>query len=247
MIEPLSKPKAALVRALHRRKGRREHAAYLAEGERTLDELARAGVEPRFVFGRESQLERLRSLFPATTVYLVDARMDAVFATDTSQGLAAIVDIPAPPSLRSIGLLAGPIIGLDGVSDPGNVGTIIRSAAWFGMSAVALLEDCADAYNPKAVRASMGAIARMPVIETSLNELLEIGRDVYGLDGEATATLRDDALPQSGVYIVGSEAHGLSSEARRHAKLVAIRGAGAIESLNAAIAASILCYELARI
>jgi RNA methyltransferase, TrmH family len=245
--EPLSKSRATLVRSLHRRKGRREHRAFLAEGERTLDELARSDASLRFGFARPEQLSLLGAMFPHLPLFGVDERLAALFATDHPQGLAVVVDIPEPPTLDALDRVDAPLLVLDGVADPGNVGTIIRSAEWFGVGGVILLEGCADPFNPKSVRASMGSIVRMPIVESAADAVSSLERPLYVLDAGGDLTLGRERLPRRGAYVIGSEAHGVSAAMALRGRGLAISGRGSVESLNAAIAASILCYELLRI
>jgi TrmH family RNA methyltransferase len=188
----------------------------------------------------------VRALFPTTTVYSIDARSEDLFATDHPQGVAAIVSIPRQPLLQDLVASDQPILVLDGVADPGNLGTIVRSAEWFGIAAVVLVNDCADAFNAKAVRASMGAVVRVPILESTSDEIVAADRPLYVLDTGATRHLGTLRLDRRALFVVGSEAHGASDAFMNRAVGLSIRGAGAIESLNAAIAASILCYELMR-
>lgn len=243
----LPKSKATLVRALHRRKGRREHASFLVEGERSLEELSKSTATVHFAFARVSDVARVAGMLPSTTIYLVDDRSDSFFATEHSQGMGAVVAMLEETDLASLAGHDGPIIALDGVSDPGNLGTILRSAEWFAVAGVVLLPGCADPYNPKAVRASMGSLLRVPLATATATQLTAIDRPVFVMDAGGDQFVGSHRLPQRGVYVVGSEAHGVSHEIARDATKLAIRGRGEVESLNAAIAVSILCYELARV
>jgi TrmH family RNA methyltransferase len=246
-LRELSKAKASLVRALQRRKGRREHGAFIAEGERTLAELAASDARVRFGFARADALERLAELFPAIEHFAVGRGAESLFATEHSQGLAVVVDAPRSAALEELDRSDAPILVLDAVADPGNVGTILRSAEWFGVAGVVLLAGCADPLNPKSVRASMGSLVRVAIAEATIAELAQLDRPLFALDARADRTLGVDPLPRRALYVVGSEAHGLSDVVASRATGVAISGSGSVESLNAAIAASILCYELSRV
>ena len=245
--QPLSNARATLVRSLHRRKGRREHGAFLVEGERALEEIAASDAGVRFGYAYDEQYERLAGLIGEERAFTVDRRRADLFATENSQGIAAVVETPRPTPLASMARQSGPIIVLDGVADPGNVGTIIRSAEWFAVAGVVLLPGTADPYNPKSVRASMGSLVRVAVAEATPSELAALGRPVYALDAGGDLVLGRDALPRSAIYAIGSEAHGISDEVAALARTVAIPGRGGVESLNAAIAGSILLYELSRL
>lgn len=141
---------------------------------------------------------------------------------------------------------------LDGVQDPGNMGTIIRIADWFGIEHVFCSEDCADVYNPKTVQATMGSIARVSVVYTDLKKLLEELSDipVYGtlLNGN---NIYDEKLTENGLVIMGSEGKGISADIINYIdnKLYIPEyplGVRSSESLNVAVATSIICSEFRR-
>jgi TrmH family RNA methyltransferase len=125
-------------------------------------------------------------------------------------------------------------VALDRVQDPGNVGTIVRLAAAFDAAGVVLLPGCADAYGPKAMRASVGAILSVPVIEMTIDELIARGRPIFAADRDGSS-----GLP-NGILVFGSEGQGLSDKLRSVAKLVRIEMSDRVESLNVAAAAAIL-------
>jgi TrmH family RNA methyltransferase len=129
------------------------------------------------------------------------------------------------------------VVALDGVQDPGNVGTIVRLAAAFDAAGVVLLPGCADAYGPKAMRASVGAILSVPVIEMTVDELLARGRPIFAADRNGSSALPD------GIVVFGSEGQGLSDRLRSAAKLVRIEMSDRVESLNVAAAAAILLWR----
>ena len=129
------------------------------------------------------------------------------------------------------------VVALDGVQDPGNVGTIVRLAAAFDAAGVVLLPGCADAYGPKAMRASVGAILSVPVIEMTVDQLLARGRPIFAADRNGSS-----GLP-NGILVFGSEGQGLSDRLRSVAKLVRIEMSDRVESLNVAAAAAILLWR----
>jgi TrmH family RNA methyltransferase len=153
------------------------------------------------------------------------------------------VDMPPPKG-------QGLVIALDGVNDPGNLGTVVRIADWFGAAAVWCAEGSVEAYNPKCVQASMGSIFRVPVAYGDLaGALARADRDgaaVYKADmgGRSVFTI---GLKRPAVLVLGSESHGLSEAVRRGAgTTIAIPSFGGAESLNVAAAAAALCMEFAR-
>ena len=145
------------------------------------------------------------------------------------------------------------ILVLDGVQNPGNLGTIVRLADWFGIDDIVCSEDCADIYNPKTVQATMGSMARVRVHYCSLPQFLASlpeGTPVYGtfLDGE---NIYSTTLSQHGIIVMGNEGHGISAEVAKYVnKRISIpsypQGAAHGESLNVAIATAVVCAEFRR-
>jgi TrmH family RNA methyltransferase len=129
------------------------------------------------------------------------------------------------------------IVALDAVQDPGNVGTIVRLAAAFDAAGVILLPGCADAYGPKAMRASVGAILSVPIVEMTIDELLARRRPIFAADAHGSSEL------PTGILVFGSEGQGVSESIRKAAKLVRIEMSGRVESLNVAAAAAILMWR----
>ncbi|HUJ12596.1 MAG TPA: RNA methyltransferase [Thermoanaerobaculia bacterium] len=129
------------------------------------------------------------------------------------------------------------VVALDGVQDPGNVGTIVRLAAAFDAGGVILLPGCADPYGPKAIRASAGAILSVPIAEMSIDDLLG-ARPIFAADMKGS-----DELPD-GILVLGSEGQGVSERIRAAAKLVGVKTSGRVESLNVAAAAAILLWRV---
>ncbi len=249
------------IRSLAHRKYRDRYGETIVEGVRAVEAALDAGAELRTLLVSESAQSRLAERFhiPEDRVYVVSERdMRTVSAVETSQGVLGVAGIlrAAPETLASMQR----VVLLDGVSDPGNAGAIIRTAAWFGVEAVVTAPDSVDAYHPKVVRASMGGVWDVGHVETPdptgmLEELAARGFAVYGADLEGIPV--DDwtpALPS--VLVLGSEAHGISRNVReRVAERVLIPGraheskkpgAQGVESLNAAVAAGILLHAWAR-
>lgn len=241
---PISRSQAALIRSLHDSKGRKKHGAYLAEGERIVSEIARSPAIARFVFATSGVVDRARAVVPHVPIVVVDKDHRGLFATEHSQGIGAVVELPDQSSVMVTSNSYRPLVHLEAMSDPGNLGTIVRTADWFGHEALSLGVGSSDPFNPKAVRASMGGIFRLPLaLGVTLDALLMSRRPLFALDVRGT-DIRESPLPSSGVYIVGSEAHGLTEDARSVSTLLSIRGGGGADSLNAATAAAILMYEL---
>ena len=177
-----------------------------------------------------------------------DIQMEQMSGQDTPPGILAVVEIPQPRAIKEEGM----ILALDGIANPGNMGTIIRTAEWFGMSQIICSEDCVEFWNPKVIQATMGSIFRMNVTSVNLasylDEAKKSGKAIYGalLDGENIFSKEgwDD-----GVIVIGSESHGIRSEILPYIThpITIPRAKGSItESLNASMAAGIIMAEVRR-
>lgn len=249
----LSRGEEKRIRALHRRRAREREGRFLAEGVRVVEELLEAGIVLRGAVV-SSTLEdtdrggRLRERLEAVveTSHVGDTELRRLAGTTTTQGVLVVADTPQT-SLAEI-VAVGVVLVLDGVQDPGNLGTLARSAAAFGCGALIALRGTVDPWNPKAVRASAGALFRIPVVTPSLAELDEwLGRHGYLLAGADAGgpALLSEPLPQRVALAVGNEGSGLSEIMRDRAdRLVSVPMRGGTESLNVAVAGAILLYEL---
>lgn len=233
------------VKKLKQKKYRTQSGTFLAEGYRNVCDSIRKTV-PKMVFLEENFA---LSVPPCENTYLVTKEvMKELSDTDTPQGIAAVFDIPKEKELTSERLLL-----LNGVSDPGNMGTILRTALASGFTDVILDEQCADVYSPKVVRSAMSAIFSLNLIRrTSLGDVVQ---KIKGKGYQVcAAALTDDAVSlyetnfqQKTALIFGSESNGISEELLRLADVsYIIPMAAEIESLNVAVAAGISMYELVR-
>jgi RNA methyltransferase, TrmH family len=254
MITSTDNPKVKLARSLLERRGREKQGLCLVEGVRLIEDALRAGVHPALVFFESSaqQLSGSQNLlaeFEADKVplwRLTHAVFETLSDTMASQGVIAVLPIQKPDTHRSPTL----ILVLDGVRDPGNLGTILRSAAAAGVELVMLSPGSADPWSPKALRAGMGAQFRLAVEPRS--NWTEIatraaGRQSWAADARGDTTYDQVDWNRPSVLIVGGETEGLSSEAIDLATgRLAIPMANQVESLNAAMAATVLLFEAAR-
>lgn len=253
----LSRRDESLLRAARNRKRRAEKGIFLAEGIRVVEALLEAGLHVRFAVASspledtsrgQDLLNRLagadvplRRTSPAVLGQFADTR--------TPQPVLAVADIPRhgldalhPPLEPAVLLL------LDAVQDPGNLGTLLRTAEALGVAGVVALPGTVDPWNPKAVRAAAGASFRLPVVSAGWDELMPGMRaDGYRiLAADSAGTLLCDP-PRRTALVVGNEGAGLSASARRHAdELVRVHMRGRAESLNVAAAAAILLHTLLR-
>jgi len=251
MIHSLSNTKVKLVRALHRRAGRQREGLVIAEGVRLIEEILRTGVQPVLSFCTEAGQQNPRTTSLSETygwrpLLATPTIMQAMSNTVSPPGLLAVfpmprLPIPAHPTL---------LLVLDQVREPGNVGTILRAALAAGVDAVLLAAGSGDVYNPKALRAGMGAHYRLPIaqnlswdeIGVALGDVQSVLADPHaGTSYQAVDWLRPSAL------IVGGEAFGAGTQAmERSCQQVAIPMAHDVESLNTAVATGIILFEAAR-
>lgn len=229
--------------ALKEKKGRKEQGAFLVEGKKMATECAKSDFEIERVFIAESY--ELESAFDEKITTLVsDDVLRFLSDEKTPQGIVCRVKTP----VRSLCAPRGKCLLLDGVSDPGNVGTIIRTANAAGYRQVYMTEDCADPYSPKSVRASMSGIFFTEIYRATRAEILSVFADtpILAADMGGVNVFQFDA-PARFALAIGNEANGLSDEVERVAAYtVKIPMEATQESLNAAVAAGILMYALQR-
>ncbi len=239
------------LRALNRRRERRTRGEFLLEGPRALAEIVEAGCRVSLVLYTERAVGQpaRRGLFEklggaGIESELVSERVLAEYAdTTTPQGWLAIVSVP---DWKWADLAHGHTLVLDGLQDPGNVGTLVRSAEALGAAGVVLLTGTADPWGPKAVRAAAGSSVRLPLLESSWDEardrLRAAGVAIWIAASTGEPLDRGGARPDVPIALVlGNEGAGVSEAVSRDAdRAVAIPMRGRVESLNAAIAGAIL-------
>jgi TrmH family RNA methyltransferase len=236
----MTRAEIQLLRSLRDKRHREELGLFAVEGEKIVSELIAAGHPFEKVYG---------------TAAWTGPRTHEI----GEQEMARASHFPTPSPVLAVGRIRreslapgeldrGLTLALDGVQDPGNVGTILRLADWFGFDRVVLSPGCADLHSQKVIQASMGSFARVRAIIAPLDAALAgLGAPVIGCALEG----RDvHALPPlaNAVIVIGSEGRGLSEEARRHLSYcVTIPRRGAAESLNAAVAAAVVCDNIRRV
>lgn len=258
MANPLSKAKLSSLRKLQSKKYRETEGKFLIEGWHLLDEAIKANIALRTVVfedGRalsESDASiRESAVRSSPEIYTAqESQVKALSETRTSPGVVSVVDC-LPDSLESIIGGAGTgdrgfIVALDGVSDPGNCGSIVRACDWFGVDAVLFGEACSEIENGKLVRATMGGLFHLPLARTSrlsteLGRLKTKGYRIVASSLGDSVSLDAFQWPGKTVLVIGNEARGVSEEILEHSDFrVRIPGYGKGESLNAAMAASVM-------
>ena len=243
-ITSLKNPKVAAWKARKDRKGRRESGCFLVEGRKMVEEALASAFDVETVLVQEG-MELPDGL--TMPVYELPAHvLAAVCDTKTPQGIAAVV------RMKEQSALGKHIVVLDGVQDPGNVGTIIRTADAAGLNGVLLSNQCADVFSPKVLRATMGSIFRMNLRTTDdlpgeLTKLREKGYSILSSQLDGTPFYERQDVAERFALIIGNEGNGVSEQVQQTAThRVRLPMRGGAESLNAAIAAAIMMYELMR-
>jgi len=247
------------VKKLYRRRYREQLGLYIAEGLRLVEDLSRTNsICELYHTRRLTMSERGRRLLAQITedqkarVYLCTDRVFAeICDTDTDQGVLAVMEKPKPVTDWDSHIKQGSILVVDRIQDPGNLGTIIRTALAAGVDGLWLIAGTVDPFNPKVVRASMGAIGRIAISTMTAQECVD---QCGNLGLKLVAATLDDAVPyyladfsQPCALIIGNEANGVQPYLLQHSlERVLIPIANEVESLNAAAAAAILIYEVVR-
>ena len=229
-------------------KRRAQEGLFFAEGPKLCLELAKS-CTPRMAFATAAAMAKTPALSALNPAEIAPHVAEKLAGTKSSQDVFVLFETPAPAA--SVLQTAQRILALEGVQDPGNVGTLLRSAAAFGFDAVLLGAGCAAPFSPKTLRSSMGAVGRLPVVQTeNLPAALQTLRS-RGVTCLAAALYRSVALDEAGsdfpqglCVVIGSEGQGLTQETIDACDLaVRIPMTDRVESLNAGVAGSVLLWQ----
>lgn len=232
----ISRGEIKWVRALHSKKGRKEFKCFLAEGKKCVNEALRSRLTIHKIYScNPSELET------DVAQQITEKEMEQITALATASPHLVVIEIPASDTSFSINER---VVVLDQISDPGNAGTMIRTADWFGIKNVVMMENSVEWTSTKVVQASMGSVFRMNIVQFTEEDLksflstkngLVMGADLIGTQMESAPWSEVNTL------IIGSESHGISTQLKTYCNgFVTINGHGSAESLNAAVAAGIL-------
>jgi TrmH family RNA methyltransferase len=248
----LSKNQVKNINNLHQKKFRAKQALFIAEGPKVIEEFLHADIKITEIYGLEKWIERnITTLMKKNCKYTVvdEAELATISGLQAPNEVLAVCR-QTEYQLSHIDKKAILFLYLDGIGDPGNLGTIMRMAEWFGLTQLFCSENCAEVYNPKVVQSTMGSLARVKTFYISLEKLKsQLGaKNVLGaaLDGE---NIYKATLPDKCILVIGSESHGISEENLMLLnKRITIPKAPGVqtESLNAATATSIILSELFR-
>ena len=248
----ISKNQIKFIRQLELKKYRKREGVFVAEGPKVVGDLLRR-YQPVAVYATEEWMKGAGVRSQVTEIS--DDELLRISFLQHPQQVLALFPLPDTTAAANYSLFTihySLALALDGVQDPGNLGTIIRIADWFGIDTIFCSEDTADAYNPKVVQATMGSIAHVNIIYTDLPRLFDSlppSYPVYGtlLDGE---DIYQQTLSNEGIIVMGNEGNGISEAIRqrvnRRLLIPCFREGDTAESLNVAIATAITCSEFKR-
>lgn len=253
----LSKAQIKLIRSLEQKKYRDRHKLFIAEGDKIVHELLDSSLIVECVFAKKAWLAQISEHLNSKTPKIVeidDKELSQISFLKTPNQAMALVQIPQH-SLDMAEITGGLSLYLDSVQDPGNLGTIIRLADWFGIRNVLCGENCADLFNPKTVQSTMGAVIRVKIHQTGIDffrQLRTYDRDfpVYGtfLNGE---NIYNTQLSPKALIVMGNESKGIGNDVAQYITSRLLIPSYPIdkqtsESLNVATAAAIVCAEFRR-
>ncbi|HNP20044.1 MAG TPA: RNA methyltransferase [Fulvivirga sp.] len=242
----ISNTTAKFIKSLQLKKYRKKEQKFLVEGEKSVLEVIQSRFKVTMIMGTEDFIFRNRSLLTALEVIpTTSAKLQALGTFKTNDSALAVVEIQ-PEAKLSIPTNEF-ILALDGVNDPGNLGTIIRIADWYGFKNIIASRETADFYNPKVISSSKGSFTRIGLHYCDLLDTLkDLHIPIYGtfMDGE---NVHGISFKKNGVLVMGNEANGISKEVETLvSQKITIPKFGEAESLNVAMATAVICDNIRR-
>lgn len=253
----LTKSKLTYIKNLLQKKNRETEGRFIIEGWKSIEEAIHSGAEIETILYDEQRFENYQVINSlkrfANEVLVAKAKeIEAISDTVASQGIVAVLHkFAGNTKLQSvIKNQSALVVILDGINDPGNLGTIIRTCDWFGVDAVVIGNNSVELYNPKVVRATMGSLFHVPIAEEPdlknfINQCKQEKFTIYSTELSNSSDIRKIKFSQKTLIIIGSESHGISKEISTIAdSKILIPQFGKAESLNAAIACGIVLSHI---
>jgi RNA methyltransferase, TrmH family len=251
----LSKNQIKNISALHHKKFRREENLFIAEGEKVVKDLLNSGFKVKALYGTQEFFQRLSNGViiskEVEMILITDDELRKISALSNPQHVLAVTEIPGEE--RKIDFENGLKLVLDDINDPGNLGTLIRIAAWFGIDEIICSHHSVDCFNPKVVQSAMGALFQTHLYYRDLIEIFNMNKSqrklpVYGtvLDGK---NIYKEKLSKDAFILVGNESSGINQDLLAFISdkiTIPSFGGKKIDSLNVAIATGIVCAEFRR-
>jgi len=239
------------LKSLQLKKFRDEHNVFIAEGPKAVDELIKSDFKIERLLGLESWITSNQAKLAALAISaetITEKELNRISGMKSPSSVLATVQIPTlEPDIQMLNQDLN--LMLSDIRDPGNFGTIIRTADWFGVGQILCSRECVELYNPKVIQATMGSFTRVKVVYTDLHTILSQLKDipVYAavMDGE---NMYKQKLESKGVIIIGNESHGISPGLNKNiTHKITIPSVGkTAESLNVAVATAVICGEFRR-
>ncbi len=244
----LSKAQISLITSLQNKKYRKQHGLFIVEGVKSVLEFISSSYQVESIFYTVDAFTKVGKISHNIKCHeLTETEFQKISALKSPQGVLALVKLPQQQQIDLNDLKNKFSLVLDDIQDPGNLGTIIRTAEWFGIEHIICSIGTVDAYNPKVVQATMGSLARLQIHYTDLNTFISAsGLKVYGalLHGQS---IYQTKWTDEGLIVMGNEGNGISDEIIALIdQAVTIPRIGQAESLNVAVATTIFCSEIAR-
>ncbi len=237
--------------SLKQKKFRTEHQQFIVEGIKVVKEFLKSDYSVSAVYCLEETANELSTFSKVAPTVITEIQLQKISSLETPNKVLAVASIPKVEfnfenSQNKLSL------ALDGINDPGNLGTIIRTAAWFGIETIICSENTVDAWNAKVVQSSMGALFSTRIIYADLKKIVAGFNakriPVYATTLDGKNTYKSD-LSSNGLIVIGSESHGVSQDLLSIIDLkllIPSYASGSAESLNAALATAIVCSEFRR-
>ena len=241
-MNKLSKNEVKFIQSLCHKKQRQAEGLFIAEGVKLVEEIIQSPFRIKKIYATEKWTAKRKDIAHLATTISEDD-LERISLLQTPNQVLALVEIPIAPAIT--GLADNLTLMLDGIQDPGNLGTIIRLADWFGIAQVICSPDTVELYNPKTIQGTMGSFVRVNVVYRNLIDVLQTAKvPVYGalLLGES---IYEVIKPREGLLVIGSEGKGIGEGLLHHINHpITIPRIGGAESLNAAVATGILLSHL---
>lgn len=250
-----SNAQSKFIRSLHRKKARREQGLFLVEGEKVVAELLASEWRVHSLYASFEFLQNYQGLVQQSGVAVIECNADKLSAVSTLQSNKAALAVVYYPEYAQLPRLDKNawVLALDSINDPGNLGSILRIADWYGIKQVVCSSCTVELFNPKVIAASKGSFLRVALYPTDLAvwfDSLAEESQVLGafLQGESVHAMQPEVAKKGGVIVLGNEAQGISAAiAQRINYQVTIPAFGHAESLNVAMATAIICDNIRRL
>lgn len=247
----LSKVQIKQIKSLSVKKNRKEQQLFVAEGVKVVNELLQSAFKIKNIYATSAWIKGNEALSNSIQKKIIEISLNElqrISSLITPNEVLAIVEVPYNNLTKEIFLQENINLMLDDVTDPGNLGTIIRIADWFGINNIVCSQNCVDAYNSKVVQAAMGSLFRVKIMYLNLYEFIKKNKkfSVVGavLNGKS---IYKTQLPEKAIILLGNESKGISKELTGMIDCpITIPSNGNADSLNVAVSAGIICYEFAK-